>query len=123
MHQRMRTAKGTQMRRLRSSTVEPVLGTLVNFTAMKQVNTKGLSLANKCMIEAAVAYNLKKLIKGTPARIRNRIKKASDSAKTYTGSALAHSRIPENVIGIFIARYKSKWLNNHLLRKFNYSAI
>ncbi len=123
MHQRMRTAKETQMRRLRSSTVEPVLGTLVNFTAMKQVNTKGLSRANKCMIMAAVAYNLKKLIKGTPARIRNRIKKASHSAKTYTGSILAYHRIPENVIGIFIARYKSKWLNNHLLRKFNYSAI
>jgi hypothetical protein len=59
MHQRMQTAKGKKMRRLRSSTVEPVLGTLVNFTAMRQVCTKGIGLANKCMIMAAVAYNLK----------------------------------------------------------------
>lgn len=123
MHQRMQTAKGTQMRRLRSSTVEPVLGTLVNFTAMKQVNTKGLSLANKCMIMAAVAYNLKKLIKGTSARIRNRIKKATHSTQTYAGSILVHNRDQENFIGNFLTTYKSKWLNNHLLRKLNYSAI
>jgi len=70
MHVKMRSPKGRKMRRLRQSTVEPVLGTLVNFTAMKQVNTKGISLANKGMIMAAVAYNLKKLINGISARVR-----------------------------------------------------
>ncbi|WP_353151496.1 IS1182 family transposase [Chryseobacterium sp.] len=62
MHLRMKTPKGIKMRKLRSSTVEPVIGTLVNFTAMSKVLTKGIKLANKCMIMAAVAYNLKKLV-------------------------------------------------------------
>ena len=53
------------MKKLRSSTVEPVLGTLVNFLGMRRVNTKGIDLAAKCMIMAAVAYNLKKLLKKT----------------------------------------------------------
>ena len=47
----------------RQSTVEPVIGTLVNYLGMKRVNTKGLTQANKCMTMAAVAYNLKKLLK------------------------------------------------------------
>lgn len=123
MHQRMNTNKGSTMRRLRSSTVEPVIGTLVNFTAMRQVNTKGIGLANKCMIMAAVAYNLKKLIKGTPVRIRTRIKKAANSTKTYIETSLAAITILENLVGNLITNDKSKWLNNHLLCKLNYSAI
>lgn len=63
MEQRMQTRQGKRARKIRQSTVEPVLGTLVNFTAMRQVTTKGIALANKCMIMAAVAYNLKKLLK------------------------------------------------------------
>jgi hypothetical protein len=51
------------MRNLRSGTVEPVLGTLVNFTAMKKVYTKSIASADKCMTMAATAYNLKKLLK------------------------------------------------------------
>jgi uncharacterized protein (UPF0179 family) len=47
----------------RMSTVEPVFGTLLNFLGMKKVNTRGLKQANKCMIMASVAYNLKKLLK------------------------------------------------------------
>lgn len=123
MHQRMNTNKGSTMRRLRGSTVEPVIGTLVNFTAMGQVYTKGISLANKCMIMAAVAYNLKKLIKGAPARIRMRIKKADNSAKTYIETSLAAIAIVENLIDNLITSSKSKWLNNHLLCKLSYSAI
>jgi len=70
MQQRVKSRKGKQMKKLRSSTVEPVIGTLINFTAMRQVNTKGIQLANKCMIMAAVAYNLKKIIKNIS--IKNR---------------------------------------------------
>lgn len=51
------------MKKLRSSTAEPVLGTLVNFLGMRRVYTKGISLADKCMTMAAIAYNLKKLMK------------------------------------------------------------
>ena len=38
MHQRMQTHKAKSMKKLRSSTVEPVIGTLVSYLAMKRVN-------------------------------------------------------------------------------------
>ena len=62
MHQRLQTPKAKRMKKIRSATVEPVLGTLVNFLGMRRVNTRGLEQSNKCMQVAAVAYNLKKLL-------------------------------------------------------------
>jgi len=53
----------TRMSHLRSSTVEPVLGTLINFLNMKRVNTRGIDLANKHVLMAALTYNLKKYLK------------------------------------------------------------
>jgi len=43
--------------------VEPVFGTLINFLGMRKVNTRGLKQAGKCMLMAACAFNLKKLLK------------------------------------------------------------
>lgn len=63
MHERMQTRKAKKLMKLRQSTVEPVIGTLINYMGMSRVNTKGLPLANKCMTMAAVAYNIKKLLK------------------------------------------------------------
>lgn len=63
MHRRMQTAYARTMMRLRQSTAEPVLGTLVNFLGMRRVNTRGIEQAAKCMLVAATAYNLKKLLK------------------------------------------------------------
>lgn len=63
MHQRLQTVSREKVRQIRGSTVEPVLGTLVNYLGMRRVNTRGLQQANKCMLMAAVAYNLKKLMK------------------------------------------------------------
>jgi hypothetical protein len=56
------TKQGKKMRHLRASTVEPVWGTLLNFRRMKKVYTKGNNLANKQILMAAAAYNLKKLL-------------------------------------------------------------
>ena len=124
MQERMQTGQGKRARKLRQSTVEPVLGTLVNFTGMGQVNTKGIGLANKCMIMAAVAYNLKKLVNGIPTKLRKRIRKlpgnGSDSPKN---TLLAWITKIETPISSFKISGKSKWLNNHLLCKLNYSAI
>jgi len=47
MHERLQTAKAKRMKKLRQSTVEPVIGTLSNFLAMKRVNTRGLKQAEK----------------------------------------------------------------------------
>lgn len=63
MHERLKSPYAKVMKKMRQSTVEPVLGTLVNFLAMKRVNTRGIRLANKCMLMAATAYNLKKMLR------------------------------------------------------------
>ena len=63
MHERLKTLKAKRLKKQRSSTVEPVLGTLINFTGMRRVWTRGIKNANKFMIGAATAYNLKKWMK------------------------------------------------------------
>lgn len=70
MHTRMQTTSREKIRRLRSSTVEPVLGTLVNFLAMRRVNTRGIKQASKCILMSAIAYNLKKLLKWESRKIK-----------------------------------------------------
>ncbi|MFN3918628.1 MAG: transposase, partial [Flavobacteriales bacterium] len=52
-----------RMSKIRSKTVEPVLGTLINFLNMKRVNTRGIQQANKHVLMAAMTYNLKKYLK------------------------------------------------------------
>lgn len=52
-----------KMSRVRSKTVEPVIGTLVNFTNMKRVNTRGIKNANKHVLMASLTYNLKKYLR------------------------------------------------------------
>lgn len=49
--------------RIRSKTVEPVLGTLLNFMNMRRVNTRGIKQANKHILMAALAYNLQKYLR------------------------------------------------------------
>lgn len=70
MHERLKSRYARSMKKLRQSTVEPVLGTLVNFLAMRRVNTRGIRQASKCMLIAAVAYNLKKLLKFRSQKIK-----------------------------------------------------
>jgi transposase len=71
MHQRLGTRKAKKMKKLRQATVEPVIGTLVNFLGMRRVNTRGIQLANKCLLMAAVCYNLKRLLKWTSENLEN----------------------------------------------------
>jgi hypothetical protein len=52
---RVRSKKGRKMKRLRSSTVEPVLGTLLIFQGMRKVYTKGITLAHKHVLMACTA--------------------------------------------------------------------
>lgn len=63
MHKKMQTPYAKRISRIRSATVEPVLGTLINFLNMKRINTRGIKQANKHIIMAATCYNLKKLLK------------------------------------------------------------
>jgi hypothetical protein len=59
-NERLDTNKWHKAKRM--STVEPVFGTLINFLGMRKINTIGLDQANKCMLLAATAFNLKKLL-------------------------------------------------------------
>jgi len=65
MHQKLtRNEKyAKRMSKVRSKTVEPVIGTLVNFTNMKRVNTRGIKNANKHVLMASLTYNLKKYLR------------------------------------------------------------
>jgi len=82
MHQRMQTKTAGRLMKVRSSTVEPVIGTLVNYLAMKKVNTKGLEQANKCMLLSATAYNIKKLLKHTSLLIQTNAAQMKKTFKT-----------------------------------------
>jgi len=87
-HQRRQQNKryANRMSRLRSSTVEPVLGTLLNFTAMKRLNVRGIAGAEKHILMAALCYNLKKMLRFKPkkkaAAALTRISKPGTLGKT-----------------------------------------
>jgi hypothetical protein len=55
MHERLKSQHAKQMKIQRSSTVEPVLGKLINFTGMRRIWTRGLGNANKFVLGAAIA--------------------------------------------------------------------
>ena len=63
MHEKMQTRYAKKLSKIRKSTVEPVLGTLINFLNMKRVSSRGIEQASKHVIMAALCYNLKKYMK------------------------------------------------------------
>ena len=60
---RVNSKQGRYMKAKRSSTVEPVFGTLTQFMGLRKINTIGIQQANKVMHLSAIAYNLKKYLK------------------------------------------------------------
>jgi transposase len=74
----LNTIEGKRKMRLRGRTVEPVWGTLLYFRRLKKVYTKGNDLANKQVLMAAAAYNLKKMMGF------NSIKAAANAIKNIT---------------------------------------
>lgn len=67
--ERINSPQGRFMKTKRQSTVEPVFGTLTQFLAMQKVNTRGIHQANKVMLMAAIAYNLKKYLKFNKGKV------------------------------------------------------
>jgi transposase/ribosomal protein S17E len=65
MHEKLQSNKAYAKRiiKIRSKTVEPVLGTLLNYLNMRRLNTRGMKSANKHVLMSAIVYNLKKLMK------------------------------------------------------------
>ena len=60
--------RGRRMRRVCQGTVEPVFGNLLPHYGLRRLNVRGLAGAHKTMLLAAVAFNLKKLLKHCPKR-------------------------------------------------------
>lgn len=111
MHQMLQSPYAKRMKKLRSSTVEPVLGTLTNFLSMRRVNTRGLKGANKCMLMAAVAYNLKKLMNFTAPKVVAMV-------KTMTKRREKDPANPFFVLHALMRHYRMK---NHLLKTLSYT--
>ena len=88
MHERMQTHKAKRMMRLRSATVEPVLGTLINFTGMKRIWTRGINKANKFIICAGIAYNLKKYMRFLMRTKRKAMSMKLEKSRILTKGAL-----------------------------------
>jgi transposase len=93
MHERMQTKRAGRLMKERQSTVEPVIGTLINYLGMKKVNTKGLKQANKCMLLSATAYNIKKLLKHTSLLVQTKAVEMNKTLKTSVKSLLIHLKI------------------------------
>ena len=56
-------AYAKKLSRIRSKTVEPVLGTMLNYLNLRRVNTRGMARAKKHVLLSAMIYNLKKYLK------------------------------------------------------------
>ena len=67
---RQQSRQGHAMRRKRQSTVEPVFGNQIHHYGLRRVGTRGKAGAQKTMLLAAIAYNLKKLLKHQPKKYR-----------------------------------------------------
>jgi hypothetical protein len=62
---RLATRAGKRMLRLRSSTVEPVLGRLITYYGLRQISKKRQAGAAKVMYLAAMVYNLQKYLRAS----------------------------------------------------------
>jgi len=85
---RMKSKKGKYMKKKRQSTVEPVFGSLINYYGMRKVNTKGIKQANKVMLMAATAYNLKKLLKYNKIQLRRAAQRISSLYPSFSDRIL-----------------------------------
>jgi len=63
MLKKLKTRKGKELYLKRMHTVEPVFGSLQQYYGLRRMNVRGRNNANKVMLMAAAAFNLKKWVK------------------------------------------------------------
>lgn len=80
---RLKTKQGRRFKYIRSSTVEPVFGSLTQFFGMRKVNTIGLKQANKVMMMAGTAYNLKKYLKFIDKKVKSKVEEVKASVNQF----------------------------------------
>ena len=76
-----------------------VLGTLINFLNMKRVNTRGMDLANKHVLMAALSYNLKKYLKYVTRSAQSQVNCAPQPARARHGAVLLFFAFSSLVLG------------------------
>lgn len=102
MHVRMQTKKARMLMKKRQATVEPVIGTLVNYFGMKKVNTKGIDQANKCVTLSAAAYNIKKLLKYKSILVQTMILEMRECLKkTLNNRSLTYFKLQPHIFQIY----------------------
>ena len=112
MHKKMQTPYAKQMGRIRSKTVEPVLGTLINFMNMKRVNTRGIRQANKHVIMAALAYNLRKYLRFTSTKVETMIVKLKLLEDTSASFFLIYRDFIKSLIATLF--FSTPFYNTHI---------
>ncbi len=110
MHQKLtqNPQYAKKMVRVRSKTVEPVIGTLVNFTNMKRVNTRGIRNANKHVLMASLTYNLKKYMRFV---VKNPMILAQVASLKVNKSQAFVKSIICNIKSLFLSHHKFTILN------------
>jgi transposase len=63
MHEKMQSKYAKRISKIRSKTVEPVLGHLINYLGMKRIQARGIKAAVKHVLMASLCHNLKRLMK------------------------------------------------------------
>lgn len=83
--QRQQTRHFKRMVKLRHGTIEPVFGNLINYYGLRKINVLGKAGAHKCMLMAAIAFNLKKLMKFLSRNRRSACMQLKKQAMLTTG--------------------------------------
>ena len=85
MHQKLtqNPAYAKRISKIRSKTVEPVLGTLVNFLNMRRIHSRGMEQANKHVMMAALAYNLKKYLNFQRKKVQSGVAALQNGLKSF----------------------------------------
>jgi transposase len=88
MHQKLTQNPSYTKRisKIRSRTVEPVLGTLVNFFNMRRINSRGMAQATKHVMMAALTYNLKKYLNFNRKKTQTKIESLQKGLNSFKNS-------------------------------------
>lgn len=104
MHEKLQTPYAKKIMKKRGSTVEPVLGTMLNFLNLKRVNTRGIKGANKhpstmlrtSVLMSTMVYILKKHLKFKPKNVQEatQILPKMEKSAAFFKRSFQHSNKP-----------------------------
>lgn len=111
MYEKLQTPYAKKIFKKRGSTVEPVLGTMLNFLNLKRVNTRGIKQANKHVMMAALTYNLKKLLKWSSKKLNAQIEAIKQPLNNLLNTTLNYAITSLIATLNFLSNPQSKIIN------------